>query len=300
MKRKCLRELQNPDYEHLWLEFHDVTFGDFKSNKFELRIGASMIDPKGFSLLPKFEFPLVDGKHKPFESWFAESGDDFGQKFELRFSLEKQVFDLNTFQRLSLGDQKLIQVLSFVLPTAINKLIKTRVSIHRPWASWSSFVNETVAILLNLTRGLQADSNAKVDQATKKPVDQKSTVPALVQEAVLASTAPGRRQSDLVAAGRRKSDVAAALGVIAEDGETAKQFVPALTKIIKRKSVSVMVAKSTPAQTALKGSQKASAKTAIKKTATKSPIKKIKETERNKKDYQHSDLDTSAEQVGAS
>ena len=301
-KIKLKRELQNPDYEHLWLEFHDVAFGDFKSNKFELRVGASMIDPKGFSLLPKLEFPLVDGKHKPFESWFAESGDDFGQKFELRFSLEKQIFDVNTFQRLSPADQKLIQVISFVLPTAINKLIKSRISIHRPWASWSSFINETVTILLNLTRGLQTEANAKASQGAAEQNEPKPSTQLVVSQAPETGNlrsdaqlmpAAGRRKSDQVAVGRRKSDIAATLGV-------GKQFVEAPTKLIKRKSVSVLVAKKPDVKRdAAKDSGKATPNTAT-KTATQKPKNKtIIKDNNGSLDRKGLDSDKS-EQVGVS
>jgi len=324
-KIKLKRELQNPDYEHLWLEFHDVTFGDFKSNKFELRIGASMIDRNGFSLLPKLEFPLVDGKHKPFESWFAESGDDFGQKFELRFSLEKQIFDVNTFQRLNVADQKLVQVLSFVLPSAINKLIKSRVSIHRPWATWSSFINETVAILLNLTRGLQTDSNTKAKTAQEGiPADTvgsvalgsaalsalgdpKSSVPTIATSTGAPpepARALGRRMTDVVAAGRRKSDMVAATGgpVTATArfaGVDTRQFVEAPTKLLKRKSVSVLVAKSPAVNSAaskpnLRATPKTAPKSAGKKT--KMPAKAVKTLS----DHQHVDPDQTSEQVGMS
>lgn len=328
-KIKLKRELQNPDYEHLWLEFHDVTFDKFKSNKFELRIGASMIDRNGFSLLPKLEFPLVDGKHKPFASWFAESGDDFGQKFELRFSLEKQVFDLNTFQRLNIADQKLLQVLTFVLPTAINKLIKSRVSIHRPWATWSSFVNETAAILLNLTRGLQAEDGNKAKTPEKAMSadaprsagldsaelgsfgEQQPIVPARPSTAEPAQ-ALGRRMTDVAAAGRRESDRLAAAGgpmtmtARLAGGET-RQFVEAPTKIVKRKSVSVLVAKSPAANNGFaklppSTGQKVTSKVATKKTKTavKTAAKIAAKTANNVLDQKHADLETSSEQVGVS
>jgi hypothetical protein len=256
-KVRLKRELQNPDYEHLWLEFHDVLFGDFKSNKLELRVGASMIDPNGFSLLPKLEFPLVDGKNKPFESWFAESGDDFGPKFELRFSLEKQVFDLNTFQKLSLSDQKLLQVLVFALPTAINKLIKSRISIHRPWATWSAFINETSSILLSLTRALQVQAERKVkavqgsDNVNANSSEQSETRPALlgafsdkasseVSSGVLtASNSPKKVPTEFTGSTGISSQVAL------NNAPVGNQFVPVPTKIIKRKAVSVMVSKNT-------------------------------------------------------
>ncbi len=340
-KIKLKRELQNPDYEHLWIEFHNVVFGDFKVDKFELRIGASMIDRNGFSLLPKLEFPLVDGKHKPFESWFAESADDFGQKFELRFSLEKQVFDVKTFQKLQIADQKLIQVLSFVLPSAINKLIKSKVSIHRPWASWSGFVSETVAILLNQTRGLQAEANVNdksTQQNLKNPPDLQNPVEASTSKAMqyegsqsnglgelseapvaaagrALTTAPavapflGRRSSDVVAAGRRKSDLVGAARTTAVDRTSGKQFVEAPTKLVKRKSVSVLVAKNTnndaasskSALKASKGVAKTSPKLSSKKSDPRAPNKApIKSAGKKSEQVQHVASNKSKEQVGAS
>jgi len=273
-KIKLKRELQNPDYEHLWLEFHDASFGEFKSNKFELRIGAAMIDRNGFSLLPKLEFPLIDGKHKPFASWFAESSDDFGQKFELRFSLEKQVFDLNTYQKLSVADQKLLQVLAFVLPTAINKLIKSRVSIHRPWASWSSFVNETVAILLNLTRGLQAENKPK-------PASQNTEIPVTQQDLKMKVSDDKSPIASPNNAGDAEPSVPPPS--VAEryqrDLPLGESVERAPAKLPKKKSISVVVTKKPPvevAPTAVKSSpasssvSKSSAKSAPKKTTTKS------------------------------
>jgi hypothetical protein len=299
-KVKLKRELQNPDYEHLWIEFHDVVFGDFKADKFELRIGASMIDPKGFSLLPKLEFPLIDGKTKPFASWFAESADDFGPKFELRFSLEKQIFDVKTFQKLDFADQKLLQVLSFVLPSAINKLIKSKVSIHRPWASWSTFISETANILLNLTRALQAEAGSTDKQVKQNSQDTQTAIEgntpqtsrrelsksdglselsenqaevegrAVVLAATPSSaTTSGRRSSDVAAAGRRKTDLVETARTAIIDESSGKRFVEAPTKLAKRKSVSVLVAKSANGEAA--STKSAPSKSALSKSVQKTP-----------------------------
>jgi hypothetical protein len=144
---KLKREVQNPDYEHLWIEFYGIEFGDYQKSKLELRIGASLIEANGFSKYPKFELPLIDGKHKPFESWFAESRDDYGNKFELRFSLEKQVFDIGALQKLSEEDRRVFQALLFSLPAALTKLANNKISIIRPWNVWIDFVKASLLVM---------------------------------------------------------------------------------------------------------------------------------------------------------
>jgi len=144
---KLKRELVNTDYEHLWLEIYGLNFANQRLDKFEIRIGASLIESNGFSRFPKFEIPLIDGKTQPFNSWFAESHDDQGPKFELRFSLDKSIFDIATWLKLSNEDQNLLQILLFRLPTILNALSKEGVSIRRPWSQWISFVNSALAVL---------------------------------------------------------------------------------------------------------------------------------------------------------
>ena len=185
---KLKRELQNPDYEHLWIELYDVEFGEFKSPKFEFRLSASIIEAAGFSKLPKLEFPLINGKSKPFESWFPESTDDFGQKFELRFSLENRVFDVGTFLRLSEVDQRLIQSLIFVLPSILNQLIRTKVSIHRKWDTWLGFTNEVLGVFQNQIRAVKPalQASAKPPEnlgPTRRASDRSApSTPAIVSE----------------------------------------------------------------------------------------------------------------------
>jgi len=136
---KLKRELINVDYEHLWLELHGASYGKQSWKKLEVRLGAALVQPDGFSQFPKFEIPLIDGKHKPFESWFAESYDDSGAKFELRFSLEKGVFDTAALAKLSELDRSLVLRLVYGMPAALQKLEQQGVSIHRDWKTWQGF-----------------------------------------------------------------------------------------------------------------------------------------------------------------
>jgi hypothetical protein len=162
---KLKREIQNPDYEHLWLEFYGLEFGNYRKPKLEFRLGAAMIQPGAFSRFPKLEFPLVDGVHKPFESWFAESYDDHGGKYELRFSLDKQAFDLMNWLKLSPEDRLLLQSLILALPSSIASLAKDKVAIHRPWEQWADFARETTQLFRLQLQAIVAKMKAEAGEA---------------------------------------------------------------------------------------------------------------------------------------
>ncbi len=144
---KLKRELTNPDYEHLWLEFKGMGLGARTWPKFEIRLGAAMVQRGGFSQFPKFEIPLIDGKTKPFESWYAESQDDNGAKLELRFSLEKQVFDTSVWAKLDDVDKALLLRLIYAMPDVLLRLEAEHASIHRPWATWVGFAKAAMQVI---------------------------------------------------------------------------------------------------------------------------------------------------------
>jgi hypothetical protein len=144
---KLKRELTNPDYEHLWLEFKGMGLGARTWPKFEIRLGAAMVQRGGFSQFPKFEIPLIDGKTKPFESWYAESQDDNGAKLELRFSLEKQVFDTSVWAKLDDVDKALLLRLIYAMPDVLLRLEAEHASIHRPWGTWVSFAKAAMQVI---------------------------------------------------------------------------------------------------------------------------------------------------------
>ena len=145
------RELRNLDYEHLWLEIDNVQFGkDYFFPKFEMRIGASLIQSQGFSRYPKFEFPLIGGRAKPFESWYAESSDEHGSKFEVRFDLNKKAVDLNALSKLSRPD--LIFLINVILsvPQFITNLDVSKVQLARTWAPWRALVEEANVLVAKI------------------------------------------------------------------------------------------------------------------------------------------------------
>ena len=147
---KLKRELINPDYEHLWFEFIGMSFGNRSWQKFELRLAASMIEKEHFSRFPKFEIPLIDGVSKPFDSWYAESRDDNGPKLELRFALEKGVFDSRVLAKLDAIDKAFILNIIYAMPDVLLRLKAEHVVIHRTWETWINFAKSCTQIIDNV------------------------------------------------------------------------------------------------------------------------------------------------------
>jgi hypothetical protein len=160
-KVKLKRELQNLDYEHLWLEVYGLTYKQKIITKIEMRIGAQLEKGIEFSQLPKYEFPLIDGKLEPFESWYAESVDDFGGKFELRFSLDKGIFDFSTWAKLSSFDRELTHQLIHLMPTMLEQMIEKKVPINRDWNQWLSLSKKSSDLLTNLIKHIREEKKSK-------------------------------------------------------------------------------------------------------------------------------------------
>lgn len=142
------RELINSDYEHLWLVFHGASYGKkYAWPKLELRIGAAQVQQGNFSRHPKIELPRIDGKTAPFQSWFEESFDDYGGKFELRFDLVRHRFDVGVWSKLDADDQGMLLSLIAVLPLALGQMQADKVAITRPWECWIRLSSDTLEVL---------------------------------------------------------------------------------------------------------------------------------------------------------
>ena len=156
-KVKLKRELQNPDYEHLWLDFDRVGLGSYHQTKLEVRLGASLIKPGAFSRFPKIEFPLVDGKLKPFESWYPESQDDYGSKLEFRFSLDSRSFDSAVWSSLSNLDRIVVSSIILGLGKALLELKEKPTPLNRRWEDWIGFAADTAKIVQDFFARQTAD-----------------------------------------------------------------------------------------------------------------------------------------------
>ena len=196
------RELINPDYEHLWLEFRGMHLGSQTWRKFEVRLGAALVQSDGFSQYPKFEFPLIDGKTKPFESWYAESHDDSGPKVELRFALDKKVFDTAVFTKLSDVDRILLLRLINAVPDALERLQAKNTAIHRPWSQWIDFAQGAVDILKTVRAATQAAQSQAAAESAKQAMAQTAS-PAATQPASSLARATAQQQPAQVAASSR-------------------------------------------------------------------------------------------------
>ena len=148
----------------MWLDLSDVEFGTISIPKLDLRIGAAMVRPDGFSRHPKFEFPLINRKDKPFESWYPESNDDQGPKYEVRYDLDRKAFALEALKKLSNNDRSLVLNLILLTPKMIEDLMAQRIAIHRPWVSWSNLVQEAVQFTSLLLQNSQAARTQRVDK----------------------------------------------------------------------------------------------------------------------------------------
>ena len=188
------RELVNPNYEHLWLEFYDVQLDAYRLPKLEMRFAAALVQSDGFSRFPKIEIPLVNGKDKPFESWYPESHDDQGAKLELRFALDKQVFDLGVFAKLGPSDQRLIQSFVYRLPAILTRLAKSKVSIHRQWQDWYDFARATALVMQNQLNQARTLKEADVTKAAQTSAIAES--PAKKSISVVSVTKKGSASKD--------------------------------------------------------------------------------------------------------
>jgi hypothetical protein len=156
---KLKRELINQDYEHLWLEIYGLSYGKRNWKKFEIRLSAASVEQGNFSDYPKYEIPLIDGKFKPFDSWFAESHDDWGPKFEMRFAVKQNQFDLATFRKLSDGDRDFLIRLIYLVPSALLVLKNQSVAINRSWETWIEFSKLAPQLIENLQKEQKTTSD---------------------------------------------------------------------------------------------------------------------------------------------
>jgi len=172
-KAKLKLEVNNVDYENLWLEVYDMSCGAYYLPKFEVRIGAAMVEKEGFSQYPKIEIPLVDGIQKPFKSWYPESVDTYGQKLELRFDIQRQIMDLQVWSKLAPSDIGFVCEVIAALPRMLINLRDERISISRDWQVWIEFAAKALGIV-NMSR----------KSPTENPIESKSSGTVKVDKAV--------------------------------------------------------------------------------------------------------------------
>jgi hypothetical protein len=168
------RQQANADYEYIWFEINNLTYEAFSCPKFEIRFSASLVKADGFSRFPKIEIPLVDGIHKPFASWYAESADDLGDKFEIRFALDNNSFDLKVWNQLSSEDKSILTLLILYFPQILVRLSLDTELIGRQWADWLMLANQTSDVFKTFLTGKSQFAAALKEDGIKGEGAQKS------------------------------------------------------------------------------------------------------------------------------
>lgn len=148
------REQVNPDYEHLWLQLGNLSLGERRWADFEFRLSCANVRPGKFGTHPKLEFPAEAGAVL-FDSWFAESHDDFGDKLELRFALP-EAMDMSVWEQLSQADREMLKRLIALLPRALSRLEDGQATLARPFADWQQLAAGIQAILAIRTAAVAA------------------------------------------------------------------------------------------------------------------------------------------------
>ena len=145
---RCRLERQqiNPDYEHLWLRLDNPALGAAQWPSLDVRVSCANVGPDRFGTHPKLEFPKPEAA-SPLSGWYAESQDDFGPKFELRFAPPEDM-DIQAWQSLETPDQAFIQALVVRLPQMLTELYaQSGHSIARPCEHWVRLTQDIQRIL---------------------------------------------------------------------------------------------------------------------------------------------------------
>lgn len=189
----------NPDYEHLWLEFGNFSFGDKNYGSFEFRVSCANVRPKKFGGYPKLEFPAVTGQ-APLEKWFDESFDDFGDKLELRFALPESM-DINIWGQISDNDRIFLRMLIAQLPTILKQLEQAKIPLARPWEQWLDLANNIQEILQIRTLGLASTQATPAPAPVSTPTNNIGVKPndLILQNILMANTTLPSSTLDAVA-----------------------------------------------------------------------------------------------------
>jgi hypothetical protein len=149
----------NPDYEHLWFELENFSYGQARLDNFEFRLSCANVSPKTFGTHPKLEFPKGCG-NTGLENWFHESTDDFGEKLELRFELPNSM-DMQIWHRLSFQDQSLVTALLSHLSEWLEEVASCN-QLQRDWQHWHGLVKDMQRVLDMQTQAGDGSTESQV------------------------------------------------------------------------------------------------------------------------------------------
>lgn len=127
-------EYKTEFYEHIWLVFKNLLVGDLWRDEFELKIAATDLTSKHAdrfcdNLYLEFR-EYQDRGISPLFGWPPNTSDDYGPNLNISVSKLSEI-DLNIRQ-----DKELIHYLGSNLPSIIDKLDESRVSMRRKKSDW--------------------------------------------------------------------------------------------------------------------------------------------------------------------
>ncbi|MCF8002743.1 MAG: hypothetical protein K9L32_00800 [Chromatiaceae bacterium] len=153
------------EYEHLWLRLHNLSFAKRQWPSFEFRFACAGDLAHQFGVHPRLEFPAETGQ-APFEKWFVESQNKFGDKLELRYSPPDKV-DIGIWRKLSPADQEFVSALIGLLPRLIIAIESSNRTSARPQGEWIDLaqqVNQTHTRLLGSKPAREARTQASLQR----------------------------------------------------------------------------------------------------------------------------------------
>lgn len=168
------REQVNPDYEHLWFQFNNLTLGEERWPNFEFRLSCAHVTPADFGSFPKLEFPEA-GNKGVLDSWYNESQDDFGTKMELRYQVSKEM-DATVWNKLSGHDKHfLTQLIDTLLDILRNSETKGG-KLQRPWQDWQNLARNVQLLTKKLINPPSVGPTKKAIVKEQAPLVQFSGV----------------------------------------------------------------------------------------------------------------------------
>jgi hypothetical protein len=132
----------NPNYEHLWFKFNHVRFGGGYWPEFQFRLAAADVKQGGFSVHPRFEFPVTNASPLPFKKWQTETSDLLGERMEFRFALAPPAIDVQAWDTLVTEDQALVASILWQLPYILELVENQGARVGRPFADWQKLVSD--------------------------------------------------------------------------------------------------------------------------------------------------------------
>ena len=138
------REQVNSNYEHLQIHLTNPRFGAMQAASWAFRLSCAAVTADQFGSQPKLEIPEQSDQF--LDSWYRESENEFGPKYELRFALPNSM-DVGVWQKLIPSDRQLLRALITQLPEMLAEIERRQARISRDWSDWTDLAGSMQRIV---------------------------------------------------------------------------------------------------------------------------------------------------------